>query len=319
MLLPTDSEPSWPGGSHPVKMPFVTRDSSPAGECRLVGACKNIYRGLDPNVVTDGGTLPDVYDPAYLTLVNNSYAPKYNLSTYKDSPYFIGVYSDDTDYMAGFGPGTDFPTDPVGSYHCHNGVLALITAPSQSTNPYNNNHPYTDPKVYMKYALRDFLAAKYVTVAGLNSAWGSSYTTFDSSGGWPNGTGLLDENGRSTHAWLGSPIDRFLMTGMRTQVRADLDTFLVQLSEKYFSINRAALKAVAPSALFFGPTNLGGAGARGPARPQVLQAAGQYLDLVNIGTDHSQAELNWVAPQTGDVPIAIWDGVTAHARSARLR
>jgi len=46
------------------------------------------------------------------------------------------------------------------------------------------------------------------------------------------------------------------------------------------------------------------------------RAAGyEYVGI----TDHSQAELNWVVQQTGDVPIAIWYGVTANADSGRWR
>jgi hypothetical protein len=41
---------------------------------------------------------------------------------------------------------------------------------------------YQETTVYSKRALRDQLAAKYKTITALNEAWGSQYTTFDSSG-----------------------------------------------------------------------------------------------------------------------------------------
>jgi hypothetical protein len=41
---------------------------------------------------------------------------------------------------------------------------------------------YTNTAVQTKHAMRNFLAGKYTTVVALNTAWGSAYTTFDSSG-----------------------------------------------------------------------------------------------------------------------------------------
>jgi hypothetical protein len=317
MVLPVDPE-------NVVKMPFVGLAPNPSISGRFSGANKNLYAGLDATVSvfanSRGGNFPDVYDPAWQQYVTSSYATDSNLAAYKTSPYFIGYFSDDTDFLAGFGPGVDFPTDPAGKYHWHLGYLVLITASTQVANPYSTpvNQAYANPTVYSKLALRDFLVSRYGTIAALNSAWGATYTTFDSDGGWPSGRGLLDENGRLTHSWLGSQ-NPWLLTGMTPQVKADLDDFLFELAKKFFSVNRTAFKAVAPNALFFGPTNLGGAGWRAPTRGPVLKAAGQYLDVVNIGSDGSQAQLDFVASWAGDVPVAIWEGVTANADSGRWR
>jgi hypothetical protein len=324
MTLPTDSEPQWPGGVHPVPMPFVGLAPNPAITGRNSGASafKNILRGLDTSIPAFSwevnGNFPDVYDPAWQANTTKLYANDPDLAVYKTSAWFIGYFSDDTDFLTGFGPGVDFATDPSQKYHPHLGYLVLCTAPTQATNPYSSNVPYTDTKVYTKYALRDFLVAKYGTIAALNGAWGSTYTTFDSAGGWPTGNGLLDENCRSSDTWLGNQ-DRYYLTGMNANAKADLDAFLYEMSKKFFSIQRAGFKAVAPNALFFGPTNLGGAGWRAPTRGPILKAAGQYLDVVNIGTDGSQAQLDFVAQWAGDVPLAIWEGVTANPDSGRWR
>jgi hypothetical protein len=319
MTLPVDPE-------NLVKMPFLGLGPNPGitGRFGGTGAYKNLYYGLDPSVnlfsYSRGGNFPDVYDPAWKSWVASAYATDSNLSIYRASPHFIGYFSDDTDFLAGFGPGMDFATDPAGKFHWHNGYLVLVTAPTQTTNPYSTpaNQVYTDGKVYAKYALRDFLASKYGTIGSLNAAWGSTYTTFDSDGGWPSGRGLLDENGRLAHGWLGTR-DPFALNGVSAAVKQDLDDFLFELATTYFSVNRAAFKAVAPNALFFGPTNLGGAGWRAPARGPVLRAAGQHLDVLNIGTDGSQAQLDFVAGWAGDVPVAVWEGVTANADSGRWR
>jgi hypothetical protein len=319
MTLPTDTD-------NAVKMPFVAgpQQAGISGRGHGAGAHKNLYYGLDPSVklfsYSRGGNFPDVYDPAWKSWVASAYATDRNLAIYKASPHFIGYFSDDTDFLAGFGPGMEFATDPPGKFHWHNGYLVLVTAPTQATNPYSKpaNQVYADGKVYAKYALRDFLASKYGTIGSLNAAWGSTYTTFDSDGGWPSGRGLLDENGRLAHAWLGTQ-EPYALNGASAAVKRDLDDFLFELATTYFSVNRAAFKAVAPNALFFGPTNLGGAGWRAPARGPELKAAGQYLDVVNIGTDGSQGQLDFVAGWAGDVPVAVWEGVTANADSGRWR
>jgi hypothetical protein len=323
MTLPTNSEPSWPRSQQVVKMPFVGLARNPGITGRFTGAYKNLYRGLNYGIFGDegGANFPDVYDPGFATFAITQYANDSDLAVYKNSPWFIGYMTDDTDYLSGFGPGVDFATDPPGKYHWHLGFLALVTAPSQSANPYSKppNQAYPDTKVYTKYALRDFLSTRYGTIAALNAAWGSSYTTFDSDGGWGTGSGLLDENGSGLHAWLGGRATRYYLSETTPHLKADLDDFLYELSKKYFSTLRTAFKIVAPKNLFFGPTNLGGAGWRAPARGPILKAAGEYLDILNVGTDVSQAQLDFIAKWAGNVPIAIWEGIVANADSSRWR
>jgi len=321
MVLPTDSEPSWPGGRQPVKMPFVALAGNPGITGRFIGAYKNLYNGLDHGLFPgeEGANFPDVFDPGFATFATKQYSRDSDLSNYKNSPWFIGYMTDDTDFLSGFGPGTDFATDPPEKYHWHLGFLALVTAPAQSANPYAKppNQPYSDAKVYTKYALRDFLWARYGTISALNAAWGSRYTTFDSDGGWGSGNGLLDENGRDSHAWLGGRPARYFLPRTTSHLKADLDDFLYELAKKYFSTLRTAFKTVAPKTLLLGPTNLGGwrASARGP----ILKAAGEYLDVLNVGTDAGPAQVDFMARWAGDVPIAIWEGIVANPDSSRWR
>jgi hypothetical protein len=325
MVLPTNTgEPEWPGGQQPVKVSFLACAPNPAIAGRIPGAYKNLFAGLDAsNSVFEfsraGGNFPDVYDPGWQTWVREAYANDKELAVYKTSPWFIGYFSDDTDYLSGFASGTDFPTDPPGKYHWHVGYLALVTAPRQSANPYSNppNHAYTNQTVHTKLALRDFLRAKYGTIASLNAAWRTSYTTFDSDGGWPRGRGLLDESGH--RAWSGRDLDPHLLTGVPAAARADLDAFLYEMAKTFFSANRAAFKAVAPNALFLGPTQLGGAGWRSPTRRPILKAAGEFLDVISVSTDGSQAQLDFIAQSVGDKPLIVWEGIVANADSGRFR
>ncbi len=314
MTLPSDHEPEWPGGEHPYKMPFILTGNNTGISGRFTGSYKNLYVGTNPSNFPgeQAPNFPDLYDPGFKTFATNLYSSDQNLAFYKSFPWFIGYMTDDTDYLSGFGPGADFPTD-LPKYHFHLGFLVLVTAPTQATNPYSTptRQPYSDTKVYTKYALRDFLATKYGTIAALNAAWNSTYTSFDSDGGWGTGAGLLDEDGRASHTWLGNPPDRYTLAGMTAQMKADLDDFLYQMAKTYFSIVRTAYKSVAPNSLFLGPTSIGGWGV--PGRAPILKAAGQYLDVLNIGgTDGSQAQLDFYAKWVGDIPIATWAGIPAN-------
>jgi hypothetical protein len=100
--------------------------------------------------------------------------------------------------------------DPYGINNQSHEDFGYILAASNPNMPasYAQGYNYTDQTLYAKLALRDFLAAEYGTVAALNKAWGTTYTTFDTSdpdgdagiangayNSYGSGSGLLDENG----------------------------------------------------------------------------------------------------------------------------
>jgi len=312
-----------------TKLPFTYNGPNPGITGYNVGAgsFKILYRGLDTAVSavfagSAGGFYPDAYDPVFTTNAVALFAADSNLATFKTSSWFIGMFSDDTDFLSGMGPGVDFATDPPVKYHWHLGFLALVTAPTQTTNVHAAGTPaYTDSEVYTKTALQAWLTGKYGTVGALNTAWGSTYTTLGSDGGWPTGAGLMDENGRSTHsAWLGTSYnDPWNLPSMSATVKADLDLFLYEMALTLFTIERDAFKAIAPDKLFMGPTNLGGAGWRSPTRGPILKAAGEILDVVNTGADMSQEQTDFIALWAGDVPISTWHGIVANPDSGRFR
>lgn len=130
-------------------------------------------------------------------------------------------------------------------------------------------------------------------------------------------TGLMDENG--THSWV--PTDYTKLTGATSAMVADLNAFLLSLSQQYFSTVKSALNTAAPGLLYLGPTNLGGWGA--PPRAQILQAAGQYLDALMISSiptgclscTDGQAKIDFLAQNGGDKPWVNWEGFFAQPDS----
>jgi hypothetical protein len=321
MMLPTDSEPEWTGSEQPMKMPFVWLANNPAFIGRREGVFKNLFAGKDAKVTALGdqgsGTFPDVFDPAWVRNTQQLLSGDRELAMLSESPYFVGVFGDDTDYLSGFGPGPEFASQPADKTHPHLGYIAMVTAPTQRTNP-DSGAIYADAQVHTKFQLCDFLRRKYASVEALNAAWGASYTTFGSDGGWPGGKGLLDENGRASHRWLGSGNPALPPSaGANPNMVRDLDEFLYLIARQYFSTEREALRAIAPHALFLGPTTIGGWWA--PARAPIYRAARESLDVIGISTDGSQEQLDFIARAAGDIPLMVWEGVVANADSSQWR
>lgn len=321
MMFPMDSEPEWTGSAQPVKMPFVSIADNPAITGSNNGVFKNLFAGKDPKLAVLGnphwGNFPDVFDPAWVRNTRELFSGNRELPALAQSPYLVGIFGDDSDYLSGFGPGLDFASQPAGKTHLHLGYLALVTAPTQQTN-LESGAKYADAQVYTKTRLSGFLREKYGSVEALNSAWGASYTTFGSDGGWPNGNGLLDENGRASHRWLGSGDPALpASAGANPNMVRDLDEFLYLIARQLLSTEREALRAIAPHALFLGPTTIGGWQA--PARAPIYRAARESLDVISITTDGSQEQLDFVVRATGDIPLMVWAGVVANADSSQWR
>src|SRR5713226_3550117 len=163
---------------------------------------KNLLWGLNGNYVGWRASIMDFFEPQFGTWLDGYFANDQGFLGYKSSPYFAGVMLDDTDWFWGMGAGPDFHTVPPGHTNSHVGYMVLITSPVQTFNPdpASRGIPelYADTKVYSKTAmasppaacsvatpcsLRDYLYKKYDgSISALNAAWGSNYTTFDSTG-----------------------------------------------------------------------------------------------------------------------------------------
>jgi hypothetical protein len=156
--------------------------------------------------------LLDVFDAKMATYFTKYMQASNNgnqFQNYKSNPSVIGFMAGDNDFFLGVGPGPDFDAGSNTEYgggknESDLGRIVLATSPLQTFNPTpaqgnvdDTAELYSDPKVYAKTAmasppttcsystpcsLRDYLAKQYVTISALNAAWGSNYTTFDSSG-----------------------------------------------------------------------------------------------------------------------------------------
>jgi hypothetical protein len=317
-----------------------------------------------------GETFPDVFDPLWTSTdlpayfsdagVANPFQGSGGYKAADASPYIVGTTLDDSDALWGF-------KGFQGAYP-HLAWMTWMMPPYMSS--------YADPTVHMKQQFAAYLQAKYGTIGALNQAWGSSYTSFGSSGvtvtsefvavgtgsqatfsktlantpvdpesvsvlidgvpsigdcpwfnqwsynhgcsnggtgtgilggiagstityasgvmtvtfaqapangahisvtyrygGWPKsssgGTGLLDEDG--TSSWfIPDPPDPAPGT-----IGADLDGFLGQIAEQYFSTVVGQLRTKLPHHLVFGPNPLGP-----KTRAPILAQAAKYLDGV---------------------------------------
>ena len=266
-------------------------------------AMKSLLDSVDLTVYTGwvgSGSTPDVFDANFDAYVNGR-----NAATLADpfwsqwftSPWVIGITLDDSDELFGIGPGLEQPgTDGV--VHPHIGWLALASQPSRNSSS-RYGWTYANPTVFSKQQVVADLQTKYGTISALNAAWGSNYTSFGTAGGWPkhltHGTGLLDEDGSSP--WLGTT-DATLQ-GATAGVTTDLDAFLLEYWQKYFQVTRDRLKQYAPNVMLISPA-LNSHG--GLTRKAIIQAAGQYCDLLALGAIN-QSMLDATAAATGDKPF----------------
>ena len=283
---------------NPLMPHFASHGSNFAGSSMrnsyslLASPVKNIMSG---GLAGRGGNIPDVFDPAFTTYANTFMVTDVmqttgGLQAEYTSPWVLGYATDELDVLTGFGPKHT---------HIHLGWAALAMAPTQSVGyMLGVQYTYSDPTVYTKLALRDFLKTRYGnSLAALNAAWGSAYTSWDSAGGYGIGTGLLDENG--THAWVG-PTDPLMRYGRAAPaVKADLDDFLSQIARQYFMVVHDAIRSVDPNRLIFGPISVAA-----DTRPQVLLAAKDYVDAF-IGASHRLADVG--TPQQGSPVADIYD------------
>ncbi len=251
------------------------------------GRFSNIITGTHPSAYTGwrGGTFADVFAPAFDALARELASDtrgEFTSPELAESPWLIGTSVDDANDIYGFG---HRPEASSTDFHPHIGWIAAVTAPTQS-----------GETVYTKLAFRDFLRQKYLSLSALNAAWMSTYTSWDSDGGWPNGTGVLDESGQ--HAWIGQDFDRLSDAG--PQVKADLDEFLEKLAEQYFSVVAEAVRAYIPGRPVFSPAGIGAG-----ARPQILRAAARHLDVLQVVVPPDRLELLEEVYQVAGKPVFV--------------
>ena len=209
------------------KMTFViTHDNSTSA---MTAGAKNIYASVFSKV----GSSPyfaDPYDPKFASSVASLAG---TLAAHPRDPWVRYIWTGEVDYLRG-----------LSGTHPHFGFVVAASAPSVSSdsNAYGGKKTYTDTTNYAKYALHDYLKSIYPTIAALNKAWGTNYTTFDSAGGWGTGTGFLDENGSGLCSTWYKPGPNYPCTNVA--MRADLDAFATQLVRQYYKTIYTAYRAV---------------------------------------------------------------------------
>lgn len=203
---------TWPGGVQPINLPaiFEIHATLYAAEYQYgytqpikdevwgqSGIWSSVYNAI-------GVGNPDIFDPNEKTLWTGLVGDA-NLTILNkivnNTPWVPFLVTDDTDSFVGFNSGPDFVNAASGS---NLGLLTVITSPFQTFGGHNSNlggdYLYSsDIVVHAKAqstnpvhgtcsisapcSLRDFLYDEYSgSITSLNTAWGSSYSSFDSSG-----------------------------------------------------------------------------------------------------------------------------------------
>ena len=161
------------------------------------GAVKDIVPGVGPAYNGYRAASMDVFDPN-LPVGFHTFADALTYPNTWNNAYVLGTLGDDIDWLYAFAAGPDFPTYPPGNVSYHIGWMTAITAPEQTYNAAarGTRQLYAQRAVYAKAAAldpgscsiaapcswRDYVKKKYGTVGAMNAAWGSSYTSFDSTG-----------------------------------------------------------------------------------------------------------------------------------------
>ncbi len=254
-----------------VKLPFVLLFAAspdiylnPQRVPGQVDPIKNITVGV-PYSTYNGwqGRLLDVFSPQWQAAYTFEVGNNNSMITggFASTPWIVGVTLEDADYfwaLKGVG------TCPNGATYPHPAYLIATTMFNYTAAQNNLGRAYQDTKLYSKYAWVDYLRNKYGSIAALNSAWHSNYTSFDDNGGYGTGTGVLDEDGR--HAWMGRDWNN--LTDESAGLQADMNGFLYQYVYQAWSIAAKTVRNDDPNHLLFGPSAIGGIGQCG-VRPPV--------------------------------------------------
>lgn len=219
----------------------------------LVGSpVKNIYGNISATYCKGyEGRTPDVFDPSYYNDILNALRFAAGQGRWSgdgnvppNGAVVYAVLSEDADDLYG--------VDLLS--HEHLGAAVLMANPYMARDTHYGI-TYSDPLLYAKFALRDLLRAKYKTIGALNAAWGTHYTTWNTSAGrvangtnaYGRGSGFLDEDGR--HVIADCRDDDYLHHfTTRPAIRADLDTFVYAWSSRYARLLRRAWKSLPEAA-----------------------------------------------------------------------
>ncbi|MFB3813622.1 MAG: hypothetical protein ACE14L_05875 [Terriglobales bacterium] len=155
-----------------------------------------------------------------------------------------------------------------------------------------------------------------VSFADAAPAAGAVITIKYMQNGWGIGNGLLDEDARPTHPWMGN--DSVYLSNTAAPTASDLSDFFRQMVEYYFSNvhNQLAADPVFKNFLYLGPDTLSSWSA--PPPKEVLQAASKYVDVLLAGGQQAFTApmLGFIETYFGNKPLITAIYLTANADSS---
>ncbi len=218
------------------RMPYVVtlRLSNKVVLDKVVG---NVWEGIG------GGKFPDLWHPDFLDAIDQRMRRRATPQMVRD-PYIVYLFPDQADELRGINRG-----------HASLGWAAWVGKPTISGHV---NHT--------KLALRDTLRSKYKAIHRLNIAWGTSYTTWESDGGYGRGRGFLDQ-GKT-----GAPGPKRQAFQTRTKaLQADVAAFEHEIFTRYARLITSTIRKYDPHHLIVTPNGLS-------AKPAVTAFDG-YFDV----------------------------------------
>ncbi len=223
-------------------MPYIATQNNIYAPMRG-GVVHNIWSPMMADSKVGTAMFADVFDPKFAQAVEKM--AKEEKVPPEQAKWVLFAFVEQTDYMRGISQG-----------HPHLGWACAATnfdVPEGISESFlGTKTKYPDPKMYSKYAMRDFLKAKYAQIEKLNEAWGTNYTSWDSAGGWGAGTGFLDENGKNIGPVNGAGKKEF------PAISQDLNEFAEKLIRQFFKTVYQVRKKESPEILV-STNNFGGA------------------------------------------------------------
>jgi hypothetical protein len=162
----------------------------------MYGVNLNYYKGYV-------SVFPDFYDSNFDAWLNGDLANDPTVKPLENSPWVIAWISDECDELNGLcGSGPDLATNPPGQQQRNQALMALIMSPIQVANAgfslVRNVEIYSNSTVFLKSQLQIYLSTAYGSIGALNTAWGSTYTTFGSTGTQISGESIATGNGSTS-------------------------------------------------------------------------------------------------------------------------
>lgn len=337
----TQSGINWPNNTQPISVPAMT-EIKPAQEALvnrygyLDQPLKDTQMGLDDTIYVKwlGDADTDFFDSRLSTEATDTIAVS---GISGAQPYILAVLTDDSDWcFATCDKGPDL-AGPSGTQNSSGGNpdiswMMLITSPRQSATATHVLGPgpsfvYNDTEVYAKMqatnpsttcsitnpcSLRDYLWQKYVgSISSLNTAWGTNYSTFDSSGTQVNKEAIATGNGAtSTYSYtvLSTPVSPESIqifykpaVGSAVDISGDCPNF--------------AKHCVSSSGLgeFVGPPNWNwGSAQQGSAHPIVptgmlITDSNGCIEQATVGGQESGTQPTWPAGTTCSPGLTVTD------------